>query len=298
MLEETLASIEECRRSTGRCHVKVIVSDNSVDRSDPNAIVGKYPEIAYVWRGGLLDVFEHLKCVFEETVADYVMALHDDDLVLPGLFDAAVAMLESDSVIAAVGFNALLMFGTHVSDRSFLEGLRQPIRLDSSSKLLERYASWHRGEGFAPFPIYCYRVAYLRLIPAPSSDRGGIHADVTLLMDLSSKFQIVMAPDVFMHYRRHATNMSARIKTSHRISWRRFMMENYPDEYLRFERILTAKYLIAYVRENSVRLGCSQYRRRRAAVLKRIMHLLWPDTLLSKRFWLKLTLDYFLPRLR
>ena len=298
MLDEALRSIEKCRLSTSRCHVKVIVSDNSRDRSDPNAVVGNYPEMAYIWRGGQLDVFEHLKCVFEETVADYVMALHDDDLVLPGLFDAAVAMLESDSVIAAVGFNALLMFGTHVSDRRFIEGLRQPIRLDSSWKLLERYASWHRGEGFAPFPIYCYRVSNLRLIPSPSSDRGGIHADVTLLMDLSSKFQIVMAPDVFMHYRRHATNMSARIKPSHRISWDRFMRENYPGEYSRFERLLTIKYLIAYFRENGARLSCNQYRKRRAALLKRIVRLLWPDTMLSGKFWRKLVFDYFLPRLR
>jgi hypothetical protein len=190
------------------------------------------------------------------------------------------------------------MFGNHLSNRSFLEGLRQPIRLDSSLKLLERYASWHRGEGFAPFPIYCYRVAHLRLTPSPSSERGGIHADVTFLMDLSSKFQIVMAPDVFMHYRRHTSNLSARIKASHRIAWRRFIIQNYPIEYLRFERLLTVKYLIAYFRENSLRLGCPEYRRRRAALQKRIIRLIWPDTLLSGRFWLKLALNYCLPRLR
>lgn len=69
------------------------VSDNSTDQITFNSIKREFPDILMICRGGSLSAFQHFKECFSDASANYVVVMHDDDVLLPNFIQICRAKI-------------------------------------------------------------------------------------------------------------------------------------------------------------------------------------------------------------
>lgn len=179
------------------------VSDNSSNDAVEAMVQKEFPAVRYVRRVPELLGIEHFNRCIEEAATDYFCLFHDDDLMGQNFMrEAKLAALQFPHAVA-IGCNAEIdVFGKLQPKPSFL-ALDKYERISSAIDLAARYFSRSQS-GIAPFPGYVYKkslVGNQRLFTD-----GGKYTDVTWLLELARRAEIVWIRLPLMTYRMHGGN--------------------------------------------------------------------------------------------
>lgn len=206
-LVETLSSvIESAKLLLKDVRVEIEVSDNS-DNDLCIEIVRKYfPRLKIVSRRPNLTVISHFKCVMLEATTDYLVMFHDDDVMKPRFLQVLYSLISQDTEAAAVGCNASYMYNGVDLDKTFMKPGQKILVIDTKEKLLEGYFLIG-SQNTSPFPGYIYRIKKLAGILFDET-KGGIHADVSFLIDVIDFGTIKLTPEILMSYRIHEGNVN------------------------------------------------------------------------------------------
>ena len=147
---------------------------------------------------------QHFNQILNEVSADYFMLFHDDDVMLPGCLNSLMHGYFRQKNIAAVGGNSAIIIKNFVCHGKLFIGSGKNVLVRNPRELLMRYFLTLYN---SPFPSYLYyrpAVGDLRL----PTDLGK-HADVIFLAEVARRGNILMLPEVVMHYRLHESQDSA-----------------------------------------------------------------------------------------
>lgn len=185
-------------------NLQVILSDNSTnDLTERKAMDIVSPKFTYRRRSPPTIAYTHFQRVFSEVTADYFLLFHDDDIMMDHAIEKYVQTMERFPNASALGANAYKMFDECKSEKTFLsrkQGFFKPSRIN----FIQRYL--HLGE-IAPYPSYFYRKNKVGTL-IPSLKKGGKYADVSFLIDLYQKGEIVWIMEPLMYYRFHGSQDS------------------------------------------------------------------------------------------
>lgn len=202
----------------------IVVSDNSETDTTQTLLFCDYSNIKYVRRYPPVSVFEHFRLIIEESLAEYIVLFHDDDLMMPNYVKTMLESLDKNPDIAAVGCNAFLMRDNKKNTESFMGSVEKPLLLLNKKELISKYLKISNID-VAPFSSYMYRKKYLLglyLDPA----QGGKHADVSFLLKVIHRRPILWMNQPLMWYRRHSANDSRLESISDRLSLLRYIFKH------------------------------------------------------------------------
>ena len=186
------------------CHAfTLIVSDNSSNDEVERLVKNEFPEIHYIRRYPMLKSLEHFNRCIAEAGSEYFCLFHDDDVMSPDFVEAMSDCLRAYPAAIAFGCNAKIEKFDMLEKRTFFRSFRKYELIDTPRNLARRYFS-RAQSGFAPFPGYIYnrRLVGDQRLPI----EGGKYADVTWLLSLARKGQIVWVNKPLMTYRLHGGN--------------------------------------------------------------------------------------------
>lgn len=182
---------------------RLIISDNSTDDRVESVIHQEFPSANYIRRSPVLPALEHFNRCLEETSDSYVCLFHDDDLLRPDFVKEVKSAIASYPDAIAIGCNARIeQMGKLQNCPSFLS-LKDHELITSPRDLARRYIARYQS-GIAPFPGYVYRRQQLGSIRFEPSE--GKYSDVTWLLRLAERGQIIWIGQPVMTYRIHGGN--------------------------------------------------------------------------------------------
>ncbi len=205
----------------------LVISDNSVDEAAAATIhsLAEAGGFGYL-RQPNLPVLLHIKTLMAECPSDYFCLLHDDDVVDPAYFDAALAILRGDLGCVAVA-----------SYPQFIDGDSAPRPspvcstwgLDSPEELYRRYLNH---EPIAVFPSYVYRTSSVKPALSAWDDLCGFgkHSDLLFLTLLikQGRFHWIGTENRYFRYRQHAGQDSAKLCAGERIRLSDYARHRWP----------------------------------------------------------------------
>ena len=184
--------------------LEIVISDNSTDNSMESLIRSQFPDLEYRRRTNNLSVFDHLNLCLTEATADYVCLFHDDDLLSPRYAECIFETIARYPNAVAIGVNAWVSekgkppyLSLRTTGKTYL--VRGPRQLAA------HYFSRHQ-PGFAPFPGYVYATARIRDLRFDAT--GGKYADVTWILGVAARGDIIWIVEPLMTTRLHASNDS------------------------------------------------------------------------------------------
>lgn len=187
-----------------------IISENSPDNSVTNILPGLVNKsfARVVKRNPSLSSIKHFNSILKECQSyEYAMLFHDDDLLHPEALKKMLAAIESNPNLSSVSCNAYITEGTTSTHKILSPSISQDMIVKGPSHLILRYI--FRSLSHTPFPSYIYRTSFLNDISLSETD-GGKYSDVSFLVKLIKKAPFLWISEPLMHYRRHASNDSAK----------------------------------------------------------------------------------------
>ncbi len=183
--------------------LEIVISDNSTDNSVESLVMSEFPNLEYRRRKDNLSVFDHLNQCLTDATADYVCLFHDDDLLSPQFAESILETIARYPDAVAISVNAWVSEKGKPSYLSFkTTGEMHIVR--GSKQLAAHYFSRHQ-PGIAPFPGYVYATARIRDLRFEGT--GGKYADVTWILGVAARGDIVWIVEPLMTYRLHASNV-------------------------------------------------------------------------------------------
>ena len=204
--------------------IEVLVSDNSYSDAVFDMVSEEFPEVAYIRRRPALESHQHFRLVMKESDAEFVVFFHDDDILDSDYVRVMRSALEANPDVIAVGCNAKVLRDTTLTDTLYMADLRHDIILTGAEELIDFYLSFNKYRP-APFPGYMYRRSAIEGLYGDFKD-GGKYADVTFLMSLIKRGNILWLSKSLMNYRMHGTNDSAVENVGHRLRLLRYIYKN------------------------------------------------------------------------
>lgn len=181
----------------------LIVSDNSSNDKVNQLVEAEFPHIKYVRRSPPLKPLEHFNTCIDEVRSNYFCLFHDDDVMTPNFVCEMKKAIHRHQNAIAIGCNAHIeSFGKLGKNPSFLSFLKFE-EIQSPRELAMRYFS-HSQSGISPFPSYIYNRRMVDSLRFPQE--GGKYSDVTWLLELSKKGNVIWINQPLLTYRLHASN--------------------------------------------------------------------------------------------
>ena len=89
----------------------IIISDNSTNKNISNIFNKKYNnnKIKYIKRDKNFELFEHIKCVFNESESQYLVIFHDDDVLERDYLNISMKYFKDYHKICAIGVNGIII---------------------------------------------------------------------------------------------------------------------------------------------------------------------------------------------
>ena len=145
LLDQCLESIE---RSDSRLDLDVIVIDNGSHDGSADLVAGRYPGVRLIRNSENLGFSKASNQGMRLSVADYVLLLNSDTVILPGSIDRVVEYLEANPDVGVVGCKVLKPDGTldRPSRRSFptpANSFYQRIGLTNLFPKSRRFAAYY-----------------------------------------------------------------------------------------------------------------------------------------------------------
>lgn len=186
---------------------ELIVSENSIDECVASQIQAQYPTLKILRRDPTFKTpREHFEACIAEATSDYMVMFHDDDLMYPHFLENMVLEMERNPLASAVGCEARIMRGEHLTREVFMGSKRTDSVVVNNSMLAASYIALGLASP-APFPSYIYRTKYLAGMRFPY-EWGEKYSDAAFLYLLSCRAPIVWTSKELMIYRIHTTNDS------------------------------------------------------------------------------------------
>lgn len=206
----------------------LIVSDNSDSDGLGSLIQSKIQNhpllsrVIYVKRPQVLPALEHVNLCIDEVTSDYFCLFHDDDLMLP---DFTAKFFEAQNLFSeAVAFGANAIAEKNgVRGKNFFQSAGVYTVGITPKILAARYFSRHQ-LGVAPFPSYVYKKSAIQsLYVNPSLGKYG---DVTWLLSVASRGELIWINQPLMIYRLHDGNDSLTESRRDRLKFLAFIKRN------------------------------------------------------------------------
>ena len=182
---------------------KLIVSDNSSNDDVERMVRSEFPDIQYMRRSPMLKSSEHFIRCIEEARSEYFCLFHDDDVMSPDFVDVMQKCMHAHPAAIAIGCNARIENFGKLDPRTSFRSYRDYELIAHPRDLAARYFS-RAQSGIAPFPGYVYNRHMVGDLRPPLD--GGKYADVTWLLSLAKKGNIVWVNKLLMTYRIHGGN--------------------------------------------------------------------------------------------
>jgi hypothetical protein len=224
-VDYTIQAIESVIKSADS-YTEVVISDNSITNSVEEMCRQRFPTIRYIRRIPPISSEAHFKAIIDEAKLEYLVLFHDDDIMLPNYVITLLRYIEANPTIAAVACNAEIIdkYGNNTGCFT-LNAIQAPLLISNSNAFIQSYISL-KSTGIAAFPSYLYRREYISSNDMNRRD-GGKYSDVTFLLKILSKGQIVWHPDSLLQYRIHGLNDSAVLSICDRLSFLRHLTSHY-----------------------------------------------------------------------
>ena len=90
----------------------IIISDNSTNKNISNIFNKKYKnnnKIKYIKRDKNFELFEHIKCVFNESESQYLVIFHDDDVLERDYLKISMKYFKDYHNLCAIGVNGIII---------------------------------------------------------------------------------------------------------------------------------------------------------------------------------------------
>jgi len=208
--------------------VELIISDNSTSDDVKNVLNDISTRMNYIRRTPALSAEEHFKAVVSEATADHFILFHDDDRALPAYVEAVLAAIVRFPDAPAIGFN-----GVKINHRGMRINNSQPLITSGfcggvkALSAIDLISSYFLPDSFgiAPFPAYVYNRKHINQHMF-SHEKGGKYTDVSILLELASKKNIVWVDKLGIEYRQHVYNDSADESIHHRLLLRRYLLKS------------------------------------------------------------------------
>ena len=202
----------------------VVVSDNSTNDETEQLLREKsIPRFSYVRRNPSIPPLAHFNVVLSEVTSEYFMMFHDDDIMAPDCLATLSTRLDNNTDLAAVGGNASIFWNKNrISSGKFLGKKNQDKVLTTSEELARICLLF--GE-LAPFPSYMYRrktVTGLTLDPK----QGGKYSDISFLMKILQKGNILWEGRPIMRYRKHTAQDSQGVGIKDALQLLRYILQH------------------------------------------------------------------------
>lgn len=181
---------------------EIIVFDNGSCES-VSRLVSKYSKQKVIFRGA--EETREPSWNFERAVTsvsgEYVLLLHDDDVLLPNFFERQVGFLEKfpDAAGVACNFVDIDSNGNEIKiprQKVFNEEIKW---FKSSAEVATVYAEG----GYLLYPTVVYKSSFIRETYSKDLDKFGKVADVVILCELANKGPVAYQNIVLYQYRRH-----------------------------------------------------------------------------------------------
>lgn len=179
------------------------VSDNSSTDDVEHMVKSEFPDVHYIRRTPMLELWEHINRCIEEVRSEYFCLFHDDDVMNPDFVEIVERCSRVYPAAVALGCNAKMENSGKLAPRTSFRSFRKFEVINTPLNLARRYFS-RAQSGFVPFPSYVYnrRLVGDQRLPLD----GGKYADVTWLLNLTRKGAIVWINRPLMIYRLHESN--------------------------------------------------------------------------------------------
>lgn len=265
---------------------QVTISDNS--ELHKNTINDYYPrsEVTYIRRFPTLSFHHHLNTLISECKSEYVVFFHDDDLMHRSYIRRMTEALDTNPLIGAVSCNAAILNGNKATKLNLMRNFRDPHLIEDVEALIYSYLSLSSRDP-APLPGYMYRSSVIKDCFLYKSE-GGMHADVSFLMKVTSKAPILWIPDVLISYRVHRGSMSFHNEIGHKLSLLRFIYTN--SKIHREDSVIDEfryRYWLKYLLENGFKpreIKSHKYKTASKFIIKMSLKLLFSLSLWKRTF--------------
>ena len=261
------------------CNIEI--SDNSDSENIVELVAKQYPQVAINLRRPNITFTNHLKSVVREANTDYLVMFHDDDVMKPRFLSTLHALLVSNPEAAAVGCNAYYMRNNVDTAASFMNQNETTILVDTQVKLLNSYFLIGN-KGTSPLPGYMYQVKYID-DTCLDDTKGGIHADVSFLLDIVQRGSIVLTSEILMSSRLHETNVNDTSTVSIQRGFLRYLNSQISIKKSQALQDLRYTIMLRWYREQHINIfSFTKWSHRQKIVFKYIIyellkHLLRPD---------------------
>jgi glycosyltransferase involved in cell wall biosynthesis len=182
----------------------IVISDNSTNNAVEAMVKENFPRLTYRRRTTNFAALEHFNHCIAEVTADYFCLFHDDDILSPQFTQRVFDAIRRFPDAVAIGTNASMVEEGR-PPRLALRTTGDTHLVCNARQLAEHYFSRHQ-PGIAPLPSYVYSRAKIgdwRFDPA-----GGKYADVSWLIGVASRGELVWIVEPLMTTRLHAGNDS------------------------------------------------------------------------------------------
>lgn len=208
---------------------QITISDNS-SNSDFQELVHSTLErnanlrkINYIKRTQVYSAIEHWNVCLSEISTEYFCLFHDDDLMLNNFVDNFWVAQKKFPNAVAIGCNAILRQNGEPDKPSFWSK-NNYITSITAKDLFAKYFSRHQ-MGVAPFPSYIYKTSLLNGAFFDFS-KGGKYCDVTWLLELAQKAEVVWVNKLMMIYHMHAENYGITESRLDRLTFLAYIKKN------------------------------------------------------------------------
>jgi len=202
---------------------ELLVSDNSSNDEVQNMMKREFPEVCYIRRAPPQELWEHINRCIEELRSEYFCLFHDDDVMKPEFVETVETYLRAYPAAIAFGCNAEVETCGKKEARNFFRSFRKQEVLTMPREMAERYFS-RAQSGFPPFPGYVYNRSMIGDQRLPYD--GGKYADVTWLLNLIRKGNIVWITKPLMIYRYHENNYGKTESVQDRLKFLAYLKSN------------------------------------------------------------------------
>ena len=189
-------------------NITVVVSDNSLTNDVEKYIEANdlYLKLSYRRRALDLPSIDHFKTVVSESISDYIVLFHDDDLMHENYIKIMLSFIILNKDAALVGCNGIQFVDGSCSNRGQRMSLIDKVLIFNTKKdFLSQYLVGSKG--VIPFPGYMYKTAALKKLDIDSLPAGK-YGDAVILSEMLDFGKVACLPDILMSYRIHSNNDS------------------------------------------------------------------------------------------
>lgn len=205
---ETLFELLNCLSLQTRKVDNIKISDNSLTGGiyEVASQFSRAFNISYKSRNNI-GFLEHFNLNVEESSAEYICLLHDDDLLSESFFEKITNYLNyyRNEKVSAIAPNGILFNNKSLSAYGIFNVCKNEKHVRNSLDLFRSYF-WLGRTGINPFPSYVYNLEVLKKIKF--NNECGKYSDVSFLAELVDIRPIIWVPDRLLYYRVHDSNDS------------------------------------------------------------------------------------------